>query len=740
MRLFFILLINIFPLMLVGQNVKGVVSDNAGNPIDFVLITVNSSLIHTHSDESGRYTLPDIRQGDTIYFSHILFETKVLLVGPNTFTETARTKMSPKKFLLQEVTITNQSQPLKTLSLIDLETNPVNSSQELLRHIPGLIIGQHAGGGKAEQIFLRGFDIDHGTDVHISVDGMPVNLVSHAHGQGYADMHFIMPEIIENISYGKGPYDTQVGNFATAGFVALKTKDNPEHSFFSAEYGSFNTKRMAGLFNLISSQKESAYIASEYVMSDGPFETSQDLTRLNIFLKYTKKLENNDKFSIWASRFSSRWDASGQIPQRAVKSGLINRFGAIDDTEGGNTSRTNFVLTHTKYLNRNNFIKSKAYTSVADFLLYSNFTFFLYDSINGDQIKQKEQRNLYGVETELNYNFDRVSDDLWFRVGSGMRYDDVNDVELSSTLQRKNILRSLALGQVDESNTYFYSDVTFHYGNFRINSGIRFDYFRFLYENNLNELYDIRKADNTAFSPKLNLQYTFNTKTQLFLKFGKGFHSNDTRVVIDQEAKQTLPSAYGVDLGGIFKPIKQVIIHGALWYLHLEQEFVYVGDGGIVEPSGKSRRQGVDIGIRYQPDARIFLYTDINIADPRSIDDPEGQNFIPLAPVLTNTGGVSFHLTKNLNGGMRYRHVADRPANEDNSIVATGYTVIDCNINYNFKKINIGIEINNLLNTKWNETQFATESRLKNELNPVEEIHFTPGAPFFVKGKVSYLF
>ncbi|HMU02451.1 MAG TPA: TonB-dependent receptor, partial [Saprospiraceae bacterium] len=151
-------------------------------------------------------------------------------------------------------------------------------------------------------------------------------------------------------------------------------------------------------------------------------------------------------------------------------------------------------------------------------------------------------------------------------------------------------------------------------------------------------------------------------------------------------------------------------------------------------------RQGIDVGFRYQPLHWLFMYSDLNIANPRSVEDAEGENFIPLAPTLTNTGGISFNPTKNISGGLRYRHVADRPANEDNSIVAIGYTVLDFNINYTIKKVMFGIEINNLLNTEWNETQFATESRLRNEAEPVEEIHFTPGTPLFVKGKLTYMF
>jgi hypothetical protein len=566
-------------------------------------------------------------------------------------------------------------------------------------------------------------------------------MVSHAHGQGYADMHFIMPEIVDQITYGKGPYDADKGNLATAGYVAFKTKDSPAHSFFSTEYGSFNTRRTAGLVNLISSEKESAYVATEYNMTDGPFISSQAFNRFNVFAKYTKRMDNNDKLSVWASRFTSRWDASGQLPERAVANGSIGRFGSIDDTEGGNTSRSNVVLNYTKYLDEDHFVKTRAFVSAYDFLLYSNFTFFLADTIHGDQIRQREKRNIYGFDTELNYKINNHHDcDLLFKAGTGMRYDVVNNVELSHTVNRQTTLQQLALGQVDETNMFGHADLTLTSGDWLLNAGVRADYFTFNYENNLSKLYDLKYISKTAISPKVNIQYTLNSSSQLYAKFGKGFHSNDTRVVTENQAQEILPSAYGGDLGGIFKPHKRLIINAALWYLFLDQEFVYVGDAGIVEPSGRSRRKGLDLGMRYQPVHWLFIYSDLNLANPRSVDDAEGANFIPLAPTLTNTGGLSFTPTNSINGGLRYRHVADRAANEDNSIIAKGYTVVDFNVTYTFRKVMLGLEINNLLNTEWNETQFATESRLKHESTPVEEIHFTPGAPFFVKGKVTYMF
>ncbi len=213
-----------------------------------------------------------------------------------------------------------------------MQTSPVRSSQEILRKVPGLFIGQHAGGGKAEHIFLRGFDIDHGTDVAISVDGMPVNMVSHAHGQGYADLHFLIPETISKIDFGKGPYYSDIGNFGTAGYVQFKTKDVLESSQLSLEYGAFNTTRTMAMLNVLDTENHSAYLAADYTVSDGPFESSQNFSRNNFFAKYAGNISDKEKLNAIASHFNSTWDASGQIPVRAVKSGLITRFGAIDDT------------------------------------------------------------------------------------------------------------------------------------------------------------------------------------------------------------------------------------------------------------------------------------------------------------------------------------------------------------------------------------------------------------------------
>ena len=730
-------MITLFGFSAYGQIQKGKVLDRDANPIENAYLVNTSSGAHAHTNEFGLFSIDKTVIGDVIKITALGYKkTNYTIVSSSEVII-----MDDDIFRLNEIVIQPKLSAMNVISKIDLETTPVNSSQEILRKVPGLFIGQHAGGGKAEQIFLRGFDIDHGTDITISVDGMPVNMVSHAHGQGYADLHFIIPETGEKIDFGKGTYYANKGDFATAGYVAFQTKDKIEKSSIGLEVGQFNTMRTVGLFNLLANQKtQNAYIATEFYITDGPFDSPQNFNRINLLGKYSAILSDNSKFSILASRFSSKWDASGQIPQRLVDNGTISRFGAVDDTEGGNTSRSNFNASLSKSIDENTFLKANAFYSNYQFELYSNFTFFLEDPINGDQIKQKENRDIYGMNTELNKKTKINDTDVLLQIGAGFRADATKDTELSHTLNRRTVLENIKLGDIDESNLFSYLNSEFTFGKLMINPAIRLDYFKFNYQDKLTTDYKTQSESKVKFSPKLNFIYSQNNNLQFFVKSGMGFHSNDTRVVVQNSGKQILPTAIGTDIGTIWKPFPKLIVNSALWYLFLEQEFVYVGDAGIIEPSGKSKRMGADLGLRYQLNDWLYFDADANYTYARSIDEPKGQNYIPLAPDFTTTGGLSFQKVNGFSGGMRYRYLKNRPANEDNSIVAKGYFVSDLNLNYQYKRINFGVSVENIFNTEWNETQFATESRLQNELESVEEIHFTPGTPFFMKGKITYTF
>lgn len=725
-----------------GQEFKGIVKSESGEPIIGGYVYTPDQQIHAHTDLAGAFYCKGLFVGDSLYISHLGFKTLFITLDDAAFEKPQNYILEEELFALDQVSISNDLKTTYEVTAIDLSIKPVSSSQEVLRAIPGLFIGQHAGGGKAEQIFLRGFDIDHGTDITLSVDGMPVNMVSHAHGQGYSDLHFIIPETIENINFGKGPYYASRGNFNTAGYVDFRTKDKLAKSKVGLEFGQFNTGRMFGLFDLISNteSKHDAYLATEYLLTDGPFESPQNFNRFNVMGKYAINFDNNDKLTLQVSKFQSKWDASGQIPMRLVQDESISRFGAVDDTEGGKTSRINAAVNYTKSINDHTFIKFNSYYIKYDFELFSNFTFFLNDPENGDQIRQYEDRSIYGLESRMFNTHTFNNFDLEFEGGIGFRYDDIDDNQLSFTTNRKTLRQRLAFGDIDETNLYAFGELKFDFGNFLINPGVRLDYFDFNYVDHLQPLFQTQSNSTLIATPNLNLIYNPNSNWQVFLKFGIGYHSNDTRVVVAQKGVQVSPLAIGNDLGFVWKPNPKLWLTGALWHLYLQQEFVYVGDEAIVEPSGQTQRHGVEFGIRSQLSKYVFFDSDITYSNARSINEPEGANLIPLAPDLTASGGLSYSKPRGFSGSLRYRYIKDRPANEDFTITAEGYFIMDLSLNYKYRNLSFGINVENLLNADWNEAQFATESQLQNEATSTEELHFTPGTPFALKGSVSYSF
>lgn len=724
-----------------AQDFKGQLVTADGSPLEDAGIFNKTNGEHSHTDGTGHFVLDRTSVNDTIYFSRLGYATQTRVVHPEDLQQPVKIVLNESSISLDQVVLVSEVNALSRLVDVDVKTDPVKSSQEILRKIPGLIIGQHAGGGKAEQIFLRGFDVDHGTDVAINVDGMPVNMVSHAHGQGYADLHFVIPETIENVNFGKGPYYMEQGDFNTAGYVDLRLRKSLSNSMVSTEVGQFDTRRFLGIFNVLEQGNSSAYLASELYLTNGPVESPQNFNRLNILGRYRYALPGDQELLLTASHFQSKWDASGQIPQRAVDQGLISRFGSIDDTEGGQTSRTNFVVNHNKNLSDGKSLNTMAFLSHYDFELYSNFTFFLDDPVNGDQIKQYEDRMMLGARTVFKNNTAQLgATNFKYQAGIGFRYDNVDDNELSHTLNRQELLERLAYGDVDEVNTYAFAGASVKSRKFTFEPALRLDYFKFDYVNKLSELYDNRSEEKVAFSPKFNTIYSPTANTQFFLKTGMGFHSNDARVVVANEGEDILPTAYGVDLGTILKPVDRLVLNATVWSLFLDQEFVYVGDAGVVEPSGKTRRLGLEVGARYQPFEGLYLYADANYTHARSTEEANGEDYIPLAPDFTMVGGFTAGTDQGFSGSVNYRYVDDRPANEDNSIVAEGYFVTDATLNYGLNNWTFSVIVENLFDTEWNETQFATESRLFSEPSPVEEIHFTPGMPFYLRGKVSLTF
>jgi outer membrane cobalamin receptor len=747
------ILLTVFTLS--AQNIiRGKVIDGiTQQPVEYASIKTGISGKSTVTDRFGNFRLSLPADTNTLLISYIGYTTKQIKTAGISGRVIIILNRGPVDLKEVQISPNLNNVSFHTLSALDLNLRPVNSSQDLMRLVPGLFIAQHMGGGKAEQIFIRGFDADHGTDINVSVDDMPVNMVSHIHGQGYADLHFLIPETVSTFDYGKGPYYTEKGDFSTAGYLNFTTRDALDKNVISLEGGRFNTFRGLAMINLLDSaarkKGENAYIAGEYNYTDGPFTFAEHYKRFNVFSKYSKQLNTNNKLSLSASAFTTTWRASGEIPERAVAAGTtaidangnaitvpeysnpIGRFGTIDSAQGGKTSRFNFIAKLNTDLGNNLTLDNEAYYTHYNFLLHVNTSFFAEDDILGDEQQQNQSRDMFGYNGKLSKRNYWGNTILTSTVGLGTRFDRTYGTERTDVTEQYQFIDYIEFGNTNQNNSNIYLDETLQRGKWLFNAGARLDYFNF-------NFHDTTKTD-VVVSPKFNIQYTANDKVQLYLKTGKGFHSNSAITVIGNNNFETLPTAYGADLGLNWKPVPNLYINTALWYLYLQQEFVYSDDGTIV-PGGKTRRLGIDFSARYQLTNWLFADLNVNLARPRLADSAKNTGYLALAPTFTSTGGLDFKLHNGINGGLSYRYLHSRAGNNTGTLTADGYFVTDLKVNYTQKRYEIGLTIENLFNTQWNEFEAEEVSQLKGETAPVDQMSFTPGTPFAAKLRIAVFF
>jgi len=620
----------------------------------------------------------------------------------------------------------------------DLRLLPRSSAQDLLRIVPGLVIAQHAGGGKAEQIFLRGFDCDHGTDVNVTVDDAPVNMISHGHGQGYADLHFIIPELVDRIDVVKGPYYARYGDLTTAGAVAFRTADTLSENLVRLEGGQFNTFRGVALLRTSPlGSGVSAYFGGELYGTDGYFRAAQDYRRQNLFGKVFARMGDGGSFSASISGFSSGWNASGQVPERAVAAGEIDRFGAIDSLEGGVTSRTTTTLRYTS--GGESPLTLTASLTDYRFRLFSDFTFFLRDSVRGDMIEQTDDRTVTAVRAQQQISYGVGDAAMLTRVGATLRNDDIAAALYQDSARTR--LATVRNNRIRERQLGSYVEQEIELPWISVQLGARADYFTYDVENAEDGDGIAGVRQQLLVSPKANVAVPVMNDLTLFLNSGFGFHSNDARVVVGSSADSTIPRAFGAEFGARYGTPNSVVSAAlALWQLDLESEQVYIGDEGTTEPSGRTRRRGIDVEVRVRPTDWLAFGVDATFSQGRLRDEPEGADFIPLAPSMTLVANAAVRFT-DLAVALRLRVVDDRPANEDNSVVAKGYGILDLTASYRVTpQIELLLMAENILDAEWNEAQFDTESRLRTEPGPVSELHFTPGTPRSIRGGLAFHF
>ncbi|WP_062053825.1 TonB-dependent receptor [Aquimarina longa] len=727
---------------------KGIIKDtNTGSNIPDVSISILEKNKGTTSDPDGRYqiTLP-VGEYD-VQFSAIGYMTFTKKITLNEKEQVQHIGLTISETALSEVIIQSGRKKeigVNNVSKISLRLRPINSAQDLLTTVPGLFIAQHAGGGKAEQIFLRGFDNDHGTDFAVLVDDIPVNLSSHAHGQGYADMHFLIPETVGDANYYKGPHEASLGNFAVSGGATYTTKSRLNQNSLKLEYGQYDFVRALGMVTLLDKKNfltknyENAYIAVEGTYNKSFFESHQNLRKINTFSKYTVAINDRNTLTTSVSTFHSNWNASGQIPLRAVQSGIINRFGAIDDSEGGDTERIHINTQLQSKLSEKISFKNQLYYISNLYNLFSNFTFYLDDPINGDMIHQFENRDVFAYNGTLQINTLIGTMKSNTKLGLGVQHTR-NKTSLNRSVKRE-LLETVGTFKIKETNYSLYIREQLKLTDkFSILAGLRGDYFTF----DLEELVPNASADDTnafRFSPKLSLFYDITPKIQLYAKASSGFHSNYTNAAVTQKEIHPLPKAIGYDIGTEFKIGKQFIGNLAGWYIKSDAEYVFVSDSFEFENKGRSERIGGEASFRYQPLPYFWLDTDLNYSYGTLLNEPADANKIPSAPRFTTTGGATVKLKNGIKGSLRYRYMAERPLVEDESVTAQDYFLMDTTIKYTRSAYEIGLSVENIFDQKWTEALFYDASQLANETAPVDDFHFTPGNPFLAKLNVTYFF
>jgi outer membrane receptor protein involved in Fe transport len=621
----------------------------------------------------------------------------------------------------------------------DFEIRPQGRPADVLRLIPGLIINQHQGGGKAEQYLIRGFDADHGTDLAIFVDGLPVNLRSHAHGQGYADLHFLIPETVKAVDVLKGPYFPEYGDFATAGVVNFLTRDYVEENTVQIAGGSFNTQRYLAL---LSPSRESVktLIAIEAYRNDGPFEHPNGYLRLNAFAKATATLADDMKLSLWASHYRAEWHGSGQVPTRAIRSGLIDRFGAIDPNEGGITQRTNLNLDYTWNLTEAQRVSVQAYGTYYALSLFNDFTLFLNDPVNGDMINQRDRRVLAGVDAQYELTTRPLGIPLTSTAAFQYRIDTPH-VVLAHAVHRHEVGRVQDVHLVEQSYSPFVKFELVPFDKLRLLAGARGDVFRFQGTEHVNTSEPFVTRDVTRARPNVKTSLILGpwVETELFGNFGTGFHSNDARAVLANPKLEALPTATGYEFGVRTRALPRTELFATYWFLDLSSELVFVGDDGTTEPRGATHREGLEVGAKIRVLDWLTFTGDFTYTARAEFVDTGAA--VPLAPIWTARADLTARLPWGLSSSLEMRYLGDRFADEDRHHTARGYTLFTSTTRYRYKKVEAFLSIENLTNVDWREAQFFFSSRLPNEpAGGVSDVHFTPGTPRSFLGGVAFHF
>ena len=621
----------------------------------------------------------------------------------------------------------------------EFNARPASRVGELLEIVPGLIVTQHSGEGKANQYFLRGFNLDHGTDLAITVDGMPANMPTHGHGQGYADINFLIPELVQSVNVRKGPYFADQGDFASAGAVAIDYVGRLPKNLAEITLGSFGYRR--GLAAGSTAVGEGTLLAAiEAGSYNGPWDVPDDVRKLNGVLRYSQGTAT-DGFTLSAMAYSNGWNSTDQVAQRAIDQGLIGRFGSLDPTDGGTSSR---VSLSSNWARSGEYGQSKvsAYVIRSSLNLFNNFTYFLDDPLNGDQFSQTDRRTVYGLDASHAVDLRVAGIEMQTRIGLRTRGDDIH-VGLFRTLQRE-ILSTVREDSVKEGNVGLWADTTARWTDWlRSTVGIREDYFAGSVLSDTPQ--NSGNAQAAMTSPKAGIVLGPWYKTEFYGNAGYGLHSNDIRgatITVDPNDKVTpldrvplLVRSKGAEIGIRTKAIEGLTSSLAVFVLDFDSELLFVGDAGTTEPSRPSRRVGVEWTNQYKLLPWMTLDFDLAYTHARFTNFDSVGDFIPGAPAWVASGGVTFGGESGWFGALRARYFGSRPLIEDDSVRSQQSLIFNARAGYKFDNgMRLQLDVLNLFNAQTNQIEYYYLSRLPGEpIGGVADRHIHPAEPLAVR-------
>ena len=759
------------PLFAQSISLTGRVSDDTGGALPGVAVELlgadSKRLLQTLTNPAGEYRLDRVDSGRyELRFSLINFGSvtkRITLAAGKAASVDAVLPLA----LTAEVTVTSH-RTFRNLAEVEnpaenliglanaasegavtaraLENRPVLRPGEVLETVPGLVISQHSGEAKANQYYLRGFNLDHGTDFAVSVAGIPVNMPTHGHGQGWSDVNFLIPELVSGIQFKKGPYYAEEGDFSTAGAANINYVNFLERPLVRVTAGADKFGRVL----LAAAPRVSTghlLVAMEAGYNDGPWEQPEEFRRLNGVVRYSQG-DTRQGFSITAMGYDAQWTATDQVPQRAVDSGLISRFGTLDPSDGGNTHRYT-LSAEMQRSGTSQTTKVVGYAMEYGLNLFSNFTYRLNDWVNGDQFEQVDQRRMFGGRVSHRRRTRWLGRPLEHSAGVQVRHDQIGILGLYSTRQRQR-LAATREDSVRQSSVgvYYQGELTFT-DSFRATAGLRGDLYRFVVRSD--------RSDNSGtdaaglVSPKFGVVFAPSRKVELYGNFGYGYHSNDARgatLTIDpvtgEPANKVTPlvRTRGSEIGlrTVIVPKLQATV--AVWGLTLDSELVFVGDAGTTEAGRPSRRMGIEWANYYSPRPWVTVNADLSWSSARFTDDDPAGPAIPGAVRTVASVGASVSDIGRFSGGVRLRYLGPRPLIEDGSVQSKRSLLVNMEAGYRVAaRTRIVLDVLNLFDSRDSDTDYYYASRLSGEpLEGVEDIHTHPVQPRTARVSVRFEF